>query len=135
MIIRPASCTSKYSTYEYYGGCLIKGRHCLPFSSIWVHPRLWRGSWWSSFCVVLLVVCRRPVSCVHTFASVCGLSILDFPFSKDALLQRVNYKYLYEKASISNFVLICVFIFMWPLFEPQQSKLQIGRTVGISLSV
>jgi hypothetical protein len=38
------------------GGCLIRGRNCLPFASTWVHPRFLEGSVlliYLAFCVVL----------------------------------------------------------------------------------
>ena len=58
--------------------CLIRGRNCLLFASIWVHPRCLVGSMLFIvlvLCVVLLCfVCLCPVSCVPNVTSVSGLS-------------------------------------------------------------
>jgi hypothetical protein len=54
--------------YVYHGGCLVKGRKCVLFASIWVHPRLLMGSMFLIFLVFCLVhfciVCLRTVCCV-----------------------------------------------------------------------
>jgi hypothetical protein len=64
--------------------CLIRGRHCLPFASTWIHPRFFGGvrvAHLFSF-LFFLVFCLSSscVSCLPKLASVSGLSILDFPF-------------------------------------------------------
>ena len=56
--------------YVYHGGYLAKWRNCVPFASIWVHPRLLMGS---VFCLVYFcIACLRTVCCVPN-----GLPILD----------------------------------------------------------
>jgi len=48
--------------YEYYGGCFIRSRNCLPFMSTWVQPRFFGGICVAHFfcfffvCVALLCV-------------------------------------------------------------------------------
>ena len=46
--------SNTYWLYEEHGGCLIRGRNCLPFTSAWAHPPCF---WWGSMLFIFLVFC------------------------------------------------------------------------------
>ena len=65
--------------YEQHGRCLIRGKHCFPFTGAWVHLYLGEvgvAHHFSTMCCGFCFVCLRPMFCVSNVVSFSGLSIL-----------------------------------------------------------
>ena len=110
MIIRSASCISKYSTYAYYGGCLIKGRHCLPFSSTWVHPPVFGGvrgerRFVLCFCLFVVVLC---LVCTHLQVSVYCPFLTSHSVKMPCFKESTTSTYMKKHP----LVILCLYVFL-----------------------
>ena len=114
------------STYELHDGCLVRSRKCLPFTTIWVHPRFLVGlvllniyfySVLSTIVCLHLLVFSYGIICpvilrllISTFGFVKQLTYV--VFKDDNLLIHVTFTNLNNILTVTEYILVTKYIYV-----------------------